>query len=669
MIGPHTDRAVTPDDQRQIARDNGWTALQTHWGNPRTLTLNKDGYGFAKSTYAPNDPFWVFHSAYCAVASPPLDKEKATGDYLKMMLQHARRAHAHAVVVHVGGTKDHTASQVQDRIRTFLLNQDFEGFFKTFQPSGEWPIRLLLENVAANYPFNQNLFHIAEVARQFNQVGWCLDLAHCVSGDSKVLTERGPLAIKDIVLNRMPIRVVSWNALELKFELKSVLNYYSTVIGDLPLTLGVRGFDRRVSCSQEHKFLTPNGMVKAKDLSIGDLIACRERVLTYNQTQLIYGSLLGDAFLVSNQGDYPRLSLQQGDAQKDYFFFKKKIMGHFYDKSNGSGRDTFEHAETDTYRKDGSRVEFYRSSSLVSRVFEPIKKVVYTGELGFKKVTPEWVSKLDLLAFVFWFLDDGSLKRRACDRSPNARPNVSWCVGRRRTRVSTGGVTSVLIEEEEVKILCDKLRELGFQASYKTYPEQYTVSLTAGESERFLLATKDMIPRCMAQKGLEDCGVYWSSEEEERYDLVFYPLEIKTSPTFKKRRVFYDLEVEDTHNYVVHGLVTSNSNAAGIPHDQLLEVIDKHCPNVCHCNYPGSPTGSGRDRHGWRYRADEFNKEHGLTQTQQDQWDEIVRLLHRQKVPLILEGSSTPGSYTEEVRFVRNLVTEMAIKSDVNEHH
>lgn len=289
MIGPHMDRAVTPDDQRQIAKDNGYTAMQTHWGNPRTLALNKDGYGLAKSTYASNDPFWVFHSAYCAVASPPADKEKATGDYLKLMLQHARRAHAHAVVVHVGGTKEHTAAQVQDRIRTFLLNQNFEGFFESFQPYGEWPICLLLENVAAAYPFNQSLFNIAEVARQFRQVGWCLDLAH--------------------------------------------------------------------------------------------------------------------------------------------------------------------------------------------------------------------------------------------------------------------------------------------------------------------------------------------------------------------------------------------ANAAGIPHDQLLEVIDKHCPNVCHCNYPGSPFGSGRDRHGWRYRAEEFNKEHGLTQLQQDQWDEVVRLLHRQKVPLILEGSSTPGSYNEEVRFVRNLVTETATKSDGHEHY
>jgi endonuclease IV len=122
------------------------------------------------------DPVWSLHAAYTASVTPKEEVEKATANYLGQLLYAAHKAGATFVVVHVGGTKEFSATEVADRMRNFLKKFRLSEIAEKL--SEKRPLKLLVENTAALYPFNQNLINLVEVALDFKGVGWCVDTAH-----------------------------------------------------------------------------------------------------------------------------------------------------------------------------------------------------------------------------------------------------------------------------------------------------------------------------------------------------------------------------------------------------------------------------------------------------------------------------------------------------------
>lgn len=177
-LGPHTKKQGSPEEQREIARDLNWSAIQTHFGNPRSLRIASAAPKAPWSKYDPEkDPVWAFHAAYTSSATPKAENEKATANYLGQLLVHAQREGAKYVVVHVGGTKDRTAEEVGDKIKSFLMHSKLPEILAKLN-SGDRPVKLLVENTAALYPFNQNLRNLTKAIADFPHVGWCLDTAH-----------------------------------------------------------------------------------------------------------------------------------------------------------------------------------------------------------------------------------------------------------------------------------------------------------------------------------------------------------------------------------------------------------------------------------------------------------------------------------------------------------
>jgi endonuclease IV len=94
-------------------------------------------------------------------------------------------------------------------------------------------------------------------------------------------------------------------------------------------------------------------------------------------------------------------------------------------------------------------------------------------------------------------------------------------------------------------------------------------------------------------------------------------------------------------------LDTAHSNAAGVHYEVLKDVLQdpNKRPDILHCNYPGSPFKSGRDRHGWLYKDDT-----PVDDEIKELWIEIVKEAFLVGRPLVVEGSSNPGSLHEEVQ-------------------
>ena len=92
---------------------------------------------------------------------------------------------------------------------------------------------------------------------------------YCFAGNTKVLTEDGEKTIKQIVEEKKPIKVWSYNKEEEKYELKEVINYFDN--GEKNTMKLILENEREIICTPEHLFLTKNrGWVKAIDLEEDD---------------------------------------------------------------------------------------------------------------------------------------------------------------------------------------------------------------------------------------------------------------------------------------------------------------------------------------------------------------------------------------------------------------
>lgn len=104
--------------------------------------------------------------------------------------------------------------------------------------------------------------------------------------------------------------------------------------------------------------------------------------------------------------------------------------------------------------------------------------------------------------------------------------------------------------------------------------------------------------------------------------------------------------------------------AAGVTWTKLAEAIAIRPPFVCHVNFPGSERASGQDIHGWRTSPDDVQRGKLMakrTASERDKltsdFDNILRLLRAENVPLIIEGSGfTSGSYQTELNVLRSIL-------------
>jgi endonuclease IV len=170
-LGPHASKADTPNAQREEARQQGWGVIQTHAGNPRTLHL--DPMKIEESD-GRKDVTWVVHSCYPAFFCPSKKNEAINSQYLLNLARWCQRAGAEYIVLHMGATKDRNPADVVNEGRNYWAAQTALIDFLW-----ENHIKVLIENVAAAYPTNQDLIHIQEMLRGNRDVlGWCLDFAH-----------------------------------------------------------------------------------------------------------------------------------------------------------------------------------------------------------------------------------------------------------------------------------------------------------------------------------------------------------------------------------------------------------------------------------------------------------------------------------------------------------
>lgn len=125
-------------------------------------------------------------------------------------------------------------------------------------------------------------------------------------------------------------------------------------------------------------------------------ISNKDIVLTEEQLEVLYGSLLGDLNIGINWKN-ARVSITHGTGQEDYFDNKCKVFNNLLGKIDRTPR--FDKRTNKYYNR-------YYVRLLSHPKFTEIYNECYKN--GIKIVTLDWLNKITPRGLAYWFMDDGN---------------------------------------------------------------------------------------------------------------------------------------------------------------------------------------------------------------------------------------------------------------------
>jgi DNA-directed RNA polymerase subunit beta len=311
----------------------------------------------------------------------------------------------------------------------------------------------------------------------------------CFRGDTKVITNAGIIKIKEIVEQKLPVKILSYNVETQQLEFQKILHYWENKTKDPLIKLeydvrgNINGYARSAGfqflwCTPKHEIYTNKFEKKYAQNMLGHTVFSPTHTLNQVQEQLVYGSLLGDSWLTKPSTN-ALFECGHVYEQKKYLSLKKEILDLFcksklklhYKKASGKFKA----------RKS------WRLRTIQHPIFTEVYSTCYTA--GKKKVTRAWLDKIGPLGLAFWFMDDGSAGVYA------NKLHVTLC---------TNGFT-----KKEVKLIVDWLQDTwGIKGSFscpKEYVNRkdtigYAISLSTNMGIRFLTIVAPYIVNTMSYK-------------------------------------------------------------------------------------------------------------------------------------------------------------------------
>jgi perosamine synthetase len=298
------------------------------------------------------------------------------------------------------------------------------------------------------------------------------------------------------------------------------------------------GSNSGVWVTEEHGILTNRGFVEAKNLSGETLIT--ERVgLTTAQEQFFVGSLLGDGSIAyRNKRGTPRFTTCHAKNQEEWFNLKYE----FIKEMGGSVREY--------PARPGHQPYVFHQTGNHPVFIDMVRRFYPQGE----KIVPEDLSEKDLspMALATWYMDDGS---------KTAKHSGCLC-------------TNGFVKRDVERLVC-VLRRMGFNATLQPTKKEteHRILIRAKligadgrkpiyQSDMFFSVIAPFVPDSMKYKlpddviGIPFNKTLWSPIKFPRYRN--YAKITDGEPSHDAKRTVYCLDVEDTHNFIVNGIVVHN---------------------------------------------------------------------------------------------------------------
>ena len=378
----------------------------------------------------------------------------------------------------------------------------------------------------------------------------------CFSYRTQVLLSDGTTrSIGEIVEHRIPVEVMSFDEETGKLVPRQVVNWFnhgkkktsqwmimsSTYNYSLPL---------RTLTNQEN-FITKNHVIYSegewKSAIETDHVTRVLPRMNKTQIQVMYGSVLGDGICAfsTDKDVNAYYEFCNSEKQKDYFDKKAllfiKMPNRLQTRTSGYG------------------------SNMYSCRLNACIEATELHHLGYvnrtRKITKEYLDRMDTLGLTIWYLDDGSRSKSKFEHTCHVT-----------NKYSRATFSAYRYTEEDVKVIISWLNERNYDASFHMTNRKgknlgYIITLSSIGSQLFFRDIAQYVPESMSYKIppelQHECGkVEWWQNVNLEYAIDSVPVKWRTHKA--ENRICsstdaYDIEVEGCHSYVANGIVVHNS--------------------------------------------------------------------------------------------------------------
>lgn len=365
----------------------------------------------------------------------------------------------------------------------------------------------------------------------FDTIGTVL-VDECFVFNTLIHTDRGLFKI-GILYNmwlenkELPL-IYSFNREKKIFELKRLTHAWKKKRNEL---VKVKLSKRVIKCTPEHKILTVNGYVEAKNLTTDSIVISKydkkhqdniiAPALNDDQQQIVYGSYLGDGHIQRTSMKRYRLQFVHGDEQRSYCEWKANMFN-----------------VTNISQKPASR----------------FNTCIFDSDIEFPKETRqvpnEILERMDMRGVAIWIMDDGSISSNRISIHTN---NFEYT-------------------EQERFVKYFKLYDID--CTIHKNRKYYYLNFNVYNTKKLIHNIRPYIHESMLYK--------IGNERQEEYKwnqqfLDYGTLRVSSVKYFEDKKRYgtnvYDIEVEDNHNFVI-GTSTLDSSYVDGP-------VVSNCHHIC----------------------------------------------------------------------------------------
>jgi len=363
----------------------------------------------------------------------------------------------------------------------------------------------------------------------------------CFSYDARVVLADGTTEkIGKIVNQKMPVEVLSYDAKTGSIIPKRVVNWFDNGVTDqflkFTVTKPIKNGIAQFGCTPNHLIRTPGGWVEAGDLKVGDrVLEALPHYLSEFQMAALRGTLMGDgAISPTRNGLGARFRYSHCEAQTEYGDWKASLFSNV-----GVSR-------------------YIRNDKVVTYDFQPMTELADLRQAvcvdGKKVLDDDYLKSLTPLSLALWYMDDANFTVRSKGlqkRTEGLTDRVTICV-EAMEETTRERLVAYLADTWGLKA---KLIESG--AAKKA-----VLVFNNAESAKFHALIAPYVHPSMEYKLLprfRNCFAVEPVLEPMRYELVAMSVtDIHVKPKTRSMHRF-DIEVEDSHNYFVDGVMVHNS--------------------------------------------------------------------------------------------------------------
>jgi recombination protein RecA len=363
----------------------------------------------------------------------------------------------------------------------------------------------------------------------------------CFQYNARVVLADGTTEkIGKIVNQKLPVEVLSYDAKSATMVPKRVVNWFDNGRTEefLQITVAkpMKNGRAQLACTSNHLIRTPGGWVEAGTLKVGDrVLEALPHYLSDFQTTALRGTLMGDGSLSpSRSGLGARFRYTNCVAQTEYADWKASLFANV----------------------PSSR--YVRPDGVVSYDFKPLPELADTRRSvyakGKKILDDDFLKSLTPLSLALWYMDDANFTVRskgAQERTAELSGRVSICI-------------EAMEEQTRNRLVAYLADTWGIQACLKESGKSKKAVLvfTNAESAKFQALIAPYVHPSMEYKLLPRFRGRFNVEAEfvpPSYQLMAMPVtDVRVKPRTRSMHRF-DIEVEDSHNYLVDGVVVHNS--------------------------------------------------------------------------------------------------------------